>query len=161
MKYTFNKINFLRYSEYGSHHYFKGYTILKDEFLIIGIENNILIFDILLGQQLNTYKLFSEGEDNLFGFEAKIKKWNNNNNNNFIIDNNGNIILFEKTDDNELKIIGQSYFKNIECLKRFNEKDKDNKFYDDGSDENFDSSRWGLFSNERNDNKPYSVSMFY
>ena len=159
LKYTFNKINFLRYSKYSAHHYFKGYTILKNQFLIIGIENNILIINILLGQQLKRYELFSEGEVNLFRCKAKIKKWNNNNNNNFIIDNNGNVILFEKTDDNELKIIGHSYFKDIKSLKRFNE--KDNQFYDDGNDENFGSSPWSISPYERNENKPGKVSIFY
>ena len=60
MKYTFNANNFFKYSKYGSHHYFKGYTILKNKFLIIGIDNNILIFDILSEKLLKRYIILLE-----------------------------------------------------------------------------------------------------
>ena len=106
LKYTFNKNNFLNYSKYGSHHYFKGYTILKNKFLI---------------------------------------------------NYNGNIILFELTNNNELKIISQSYFKDIISLKRFDE--KNNKFYDDGSKENSYFSRW--FSYKENENQNCIATIFY
>ena len=151
LKYTYNAKQFFDYSEYGSHHYFKGYTILKNQFLIIGVDNDILIFDIFYGKLLKRYRLLLEGENNLFFLEPNIKKWNNDNDNEFFIDCNGIIILFELTYNKELKIISQTYFKDIISLKRLNE--KDNKFYDDGDDdEEF------YFCN--NDNKKYSVSIY-
>jgi hypothetical protein len=157
LKYTFNANNFFKYSEYGSHHYFKGYTILKNKFLIIGIDNNILIFDILSEKLLKRYIMLLEGENNLFISTANIKKWNNNNDNEFLINYNGNIILFELTNNNELKIISQSYFKDIISLKRFDE--KNNKFYDDSSKENSYFSLW--FSYKENENQNCIATIFY
>ena len=157
LKYTFNANNFFKYSKYGSHHYFKGYTILKNKILIIGIDNNILIFDILSEKLLKRYIMLLEGENNLFISSANIKKWNNNNDNEFFINYNGNIILFELTKNNELKIISQSYFKDIISLKRFDE--KNNKFYDDGSKENSYFSRW--FSYKENENQNCIATIFY
>ena len=135
------------------YHYFKRYTILKNQFLIIGVDNDILIFDIFYGKLLKRYRLLLEGENNLFFLEPNIKKWNNDNDNEFFIDCNGIIILFELTYNKELKIISQTYFKDIISLKRLNE--KDNKFYDDGDD---DDDEEFYFCN--NDNKKYSVSIY-
>jgi len=159
LKYTFNANRFFEYSKYGSHHYFKGYTILKNKFLIIGIDNNILIFDILSGKQLKRYILLLEGENNWFISTANIKKWNNNNDNEFLINCFGNIILFELTNNNELKIISQSYFKDIISLKRLDE--KNNKFYDDGSNENSYFSRWFSYGYKENENENCIITIFY
>jgi len=46
-----------------------------------GLDNNILIFDILSEKHLKRYRLLLEGENNLFISKTNIKKWNNNNDN--------------------------------------------------------------------------------
>ena len=60
---------------------------------------------------------------------ANIIKWNNNEDNEFLINIKGNIVLFELTNDNNLKIISQSFFEN---LKKLNE--NDNEFNDENND---------------------------
>ena len=162
LKYTYNHKEFFEYSTYGGHHYFKGNIILKNKYFITGIDNNILIFDISTGKQLKRYEVSAEGEDNLYKCGCNIKKWNNNNDNEFILNIKGNIILFELTNDIELKIINKAYFKDITSLKQLNE--KDNHFYDDNTKEDSDDNpyfRSFYYDYERNDNKNVNVSIFY
>ena len=130
LKYTNNHIKFIKYNDEGKH-YFKGNIILKKKFLITVIDNNIFIFYIFTGTVFKRYEVLIEDEnkDNLFICGCNIKKWNNNNDNEFILYIKGNIILFELTNDIELKIINKAYFKEITSLKHLNE--KNNQFYDD------------------------------
>ena len=112
LKYTCNndiifnsfKNNFIGYN------FFRGYTILKKNYFIIGIENNIFIFDISSNQLLRRYEFIYEGENSFFN-NSNIIKWNNDKNNEFLFICKGILFLFELTNDNELKIISQS------CLK--------------------------------------------
>ena len=161
LKYTCNTQKFLEYSSYGGHHYFKGSTILKNKFFITGIDGNILIFDISTGKQLKRYEVLAEGENNLFLCGCNIKKWYNNNDNQFILNIKGNIILFELTNNNELQIINQAYFKDITSLKHLNE--KNNQFYDDNrEDDSYHCSySYSFFGDNKDDNKNVIVSIFY
>ena len=130
LKFTYDYNQFIEYSTRGDYHYFKGNAILKNKYLIVGIDNNFLIIDILSGRLLKRYELFVVGEDNLYNCNANIEKYNNNEKNEFLINIKGNIVLFELTKDNNLKIINQSFFENIKSIKLLNE--KNNVFYDDG-----------------------------
>ena len=133
LKFTHNTKELLKYSEYGKHHFFKGNAILKNEYFLISIDNNILIFDIYSGKHIKRYVLLLEGEDNLYKRDANLIKWNNNNDNEFLINIEGSIFLFELTNDIQLKIISQFNSKDIISLKNFGK--ITNKFYDDGSDD--------------------------
>ena len=114
-----NKI--FEYSAYGEFHNFNGYVIIKNKFFIIMIDNYIDIFDLFNGNNLKTYEILIDGEDNLYKAEMKIKKWNNNEDNEFFLFENGNIVLFElkeeQTKEIKLKIINQSYFPGISLIK--------------------------------------------
>ena len=160
LKFTYDYKQFIKYSTYGGFHYFKGNVILKNKYLLIGIDNIILIFDIFSGEELKRFKLMLSGNCNLYNCDANIKKWNNKEDNEFLINLNGNIVLFELTKDNDLKIINQSYYENVKYLKILNE--KNNSFYDDGKKED---SRYGrysysLFFDCNDDNKNCSVTIF-
>ena len=148
LRYTHIKQELLDYSSYGSYHYFRGNIILEKKYLIIAIDNNILIFDISSGKQLKRYEILIYREDNLYKCEAIIYKWNNNKDNEFILNIGGNIIMFELVNEDELKIINQIYSKDIKYLKKLNE--KSNKFYDDGTTEYYYEDK----------NKTYNVSIF-
>ena len=141
----------LDFREQYKHHYFKGNAILKNKYFLIGIDNIISIYDIDSGKQLKRYILLFEGEDNLYKCDANIIKWNNNNDNEILINIKGNILLFELTNDIQLKIIGQSFFKNIIGLKKLSE--KTNKFYDDGSVEYTYRQPFDFLSNRSKNNK--------
>jgi hypothetical protein len=129
LKFTYDHKKFIEYSIRREYHYFKGTAILKNKYLIVGIDNNILIIDTLSGRLLKRYELFINGKDNLYNCNGKIEKHNNNENNEFLINIKGNIVLFELTNDNNLKIISQSFFEN---LKKLNE--NDNEFNDENND---------------------------
>ena len=163
MKYTHIKQELLEYWVEGSHHYFRGNAILKNKYFIVGIDNNILIFDILSGKQLKRYELLINGGDNAYICNANIIKWNNNEDNEFLINIKGNIVLFELTNDNDLKIIIQSFFQNINCLKKLNE--KNNGFYDDvreEEDSHYERNYYFYsYSKHYNADKNCSVSIFY
>ena len=150
LKFTYDHKKFIEYSTHESYHFFKGNAILKNKYFIIGIDNNILIFDILSGKQLKRYELLINGGDNAYICNANIIKWNNNEDNEFLINIKGNIVLFELTNDNNLKIISQLFFENINYFKKLNE--KNNGFYDDGRDK--EDSYYGV-------DKNCSVSIFY
>ena len=134
LRYTHNNKELIEYSSMGLYHYFKGNAILKNKYFLVGIDNNILIYDIYSGLLLIRYEVLIEGEDNLYECNANIKKWNNNTNNEFIMNLGGNIIMFELSNDNQLKIINQSYFKDINSLNKLNE--KKNTFYEANDDVN-------------------------
>ena len=158
LKFTYDYKQFIKYSTYGGHHYFKGSAILKNKYFIIEIDNNILIYDIFSGNELKRYRLLISGENNLYICNANIKKWNNNEDNEFLLNIKGNIILFALNFGADLKIINQSYYENIKCLKKLNE--KNNSFYDDGK-EDYYSRNFYFYSNDNHDNKNSYVSIFY
>ena len=135
--------------------------LLKNKFFIIGIDNNILIFDILSGKQLKKYELLINGGDNAYICNANIIKWNNNEDNEFLIIIKGNIVLFELTNDIDLKIMSQSFFENINYFKKLNE--KNNGFYDDGRDkeDSYYGRNYYSYSNYYGIDKNCSVSIFY
>ena len=161
LKFTYDHKQFIEYSIREEYHYFKGNAILKNKYFIIGIDNNILIFDILSGKQLKRYELLINGGDNAYICNANIIKWNNNEDNEFLINIKGNIVLFELTNDNNLKIISQSFFENINYFKKLNE--KNNGFYDDGRDkeDSYYGRNYYSYSNYYGIDKNCSVSIFY
>ena len=125
------------------------------------IDNYIDIFDLFNGNNLKTYEILIDGEDNLFKAEMKIKKWNNNEDNEFFLFENGNIVLFElkeeQTKEIKLKIINQSYYPDIKNIEKLSE--KNNKFYDKS---NLDINNWGNNQNnkkDKNENR-FSISIF-
>ena len=159
LKYNCHYNEFFEFSSYGSFHYFRGEVILKNKYLLVGIDSDILLFDINLGKQLKRYKILTEGTGNLLKQDANIKKWNNNNDNEFIMNLDGNIILFRLDDENDLKIIANSYFKDIKNLIKL---DKNNNiFYDNGIDENSGYYRFYRSFDDEEDNKSTSISIYY
>ena len=136
------------YSTSGSHHYSNGNVILKNQYFIVLIDNNILLFDISSCIQLKRYVIYLYG-DNLYKYVLNIMKWNNKKDNEFMLALNGNIILFELTDEFKLKIISQIYSKNVKYLKKLNE--KSNKFYDNSE----------ISYCDKNENKINGLSIFY
>ena len=158
LKLTHYNREFIEYSTYGGHHYFRGNAILKNKYFVSCIDSNILIFDIISGKLLKRYKLVIEGEDNLYVCKGIIRKWNNNEDNEFLINIRGNIILFE-LNDNGFKIISQTYFQHINGLKKLN--DNNNSFYDDGENEDYYSSPYYFYHSSSNGNKNCNVSIFY
>ena len=108
---------------------FQGTVILKNKFFICSFSHIFLIIDTFSGKILKMYKIIVEVNDNLYECRINIKKWNNKDDNKFIIFLKSNIILFELTNDIELKIINQSYFSEVKNLKILNE--KNNRFYDE------------------------------
>ena len=119
------------YSTWGGFHNFKGYAIIKNKYFIIMIDNYINIFDLINGNNLKTYEILIDGENNLYKASMDLKKWNNNEDNEFFLFKNGNIILFElkeeKAKEIKLKIINQAYFPGIKNIEKLSE--KNNKFY--------------------------------
>ena len=161
LKFTYDHKKFIEYSIREEYHYFKGNAILKNKYFIIGIDNNILIFDILSGKQVKRYELLINGGDNAYICNANIIKWNNNEDNEFLINIKGNIVLFELTNNNNLKIISQSFFESINYFKKLNE--KNNGFYDDGRDkeDSYYGRNYYSYSNYYGIDKNCSVSIFY
>ena len=160
LKFSFHNDRFFEYSTYGGYHYFKGNAILNNKLLVVGIDNEILIFDISSGKQLKRYEISVIGEGNLYKCGVNIRKWNNNADNEFFINIKGNIILFALINDSDLRIIGQSHFQNIVALKHLSE--KSNKFYDDGKNDDGYSKYYSIFHREddSNDNKEYCISIY-
>ena len=157
LKITYDHKQFMKYITYEKHHYFQGNAILKNKYLVIGIGNYILIYDIFSGEELKRYELLINGKDSLYICNANIKKWKNDEDNEFLINIKGNIVLFKLTNDNDLKIINQSYYENINYLKKLNE--KNNVFYDDGKkDDTYYDRDYYSYSN---DNKNYCVTIFH
>ena len=135
LKFTANNQQIFELSQYGVFHYFRSYVVLKNKYFVVSIDDEIIIFDLMLCKQLKRYELLIELEDYLFKAVIDLKKWICKDDNEFFICTKGNIILFKLTDDIQLKIINQSYFPEIKNLKILS-KEK-NKFYDDGEEEKY------------------------
>ena len=154
------------YNTYGEFHNFHGYVILKNKFFIIMIDNYIKIFDLFNGNNLKTYEIIIDGEDNLYKAKMEIKKWNNNEDNEFFLFENGNIVLFElkeeRTKEIKLKIINQSFFPGITNIEKLSK--KNNKFYiksklDDIGKINFFGNEQMNNIKNKNENR-FSISIF-
>ena len=122
-KYKCKYNKFFEFSQYYHCNNFRGDVLLKDKYLIVGIEHYILLFDISSGKLLRRYVLLYPGEENLYKQNVNISEWNKDKNE-FITDIKGNIFMFKLTDDIELKIIGHVYFKEIKKIYKIG-----NKFY--------------------------------
>jgi hypothetical protein len=118
LKYNCKYSTFFEYSTYYARHYFGGEIRLKNKYLLVGIDNNILLFDIFAGKQLKRYKILTEGNNNLFSEDAVIEKWNDNNDDEFFMKIKENIFLFRLTGENDLKIIANSYFNDNKKIKK-------------------------------------------
>ena len=154
------------YSTYGEFHNFHGYVIIKNKFFIIMIDNYINIFNLFNGNNLKTYEILIDGEDNLYKAKMEIKKWNNKEDNEFFLFENGNIVLFElkeeQTKEIKLKIINQSYFPGITNIEKLSK--KNNKFYaksklDDIEKIIFFGNEQIIKIKEKNENR-FSISIF-
>ena len=161
LKLTCKSNQIFEYSTYSGFHNFNGYVIIKNKFFIIMIDNYIDIFDLFNGNNLKTYEILIDGEDNLYKAKMEIKKWNNKEDNEFFLFGNGNIVLFElkeeQTKEIKLKIINQSYYPDIKNIEKLSE--KNNKFYDKS---NLDINNWGNNQNnkkDKNENR-FSISIF-
>ena len=130
------------------------------------IDNYIDIFDLFNGNNLKTYEILIDGEDNLYKAKMEIKKWNNKEDNEFFLFENGNIVLFElkeeQTKEIKLKIINQSYFPGITNIEKLSE--KNNKFYaksklDDIEKIIFFGNEQIIKIKEKNENR-FSISIF-
>ena len=104
------------------------YVILKKNYILIGINENLYIFSIKSGNQLKKYTLLEKGEKNNNLFEIKfynIYKWNCPDDNEFIMNVGGNITLFKLNEkENEmidLTIINYSYIESNGKLIKMNE----------------------------------------
>ena len=95
------------------YHNLSNYVIVKNKYFIIMIDNNVLLFDLINGNQLKRYEIVIEYKDNLYIYDyIDIEKWNNTEDNEFILSIYRNIFLFDIEEDENnklnLKIVGQS-----------------------------------------------------
>lgn len=157
IKYTYKQTKILEYDKDCVHHYFNGYSILKNGILIINIGGTFFIYDIISCELLKRYEISINGI-NIYNGEANIIKWNNNSDNEFLFNLNGNIVLFELTYENNLKIIAQSYFKHIHNLKNLSK--NSNKFYIEDKNTNLLNNIDGN-NNFNRHNQSYCISIFY
>ena len=102
---------------YGELHEFSDFIILKKQYFIILMSNNLLIINLINFELIKRYTFLVYGEKNLYKDKFfEIKKWDNENDNEFLIIKEGNIILFELNENNlnekveiSLDIIGFIY----------------------------------------------------
>ena len=163
LKFTANNQQIFELSQYGVFHYFRSYVVLKNKYFVVSIDDEIIIFDLMLCKQLKRYELLIELEDYLFKAVIDLKKWICKDDNEFFICTKGNIILFKLTDDIQLKIINQSYFPEIKNLKILS-KEK-NKFYDDSKEEKYSLEehmfyRFDEYKEEQRDKKICTVTIY-
>ena len=105
------------YCMYDELHEFSDFIILKKQYFIILMSNNLLIINLINFELIKRYTFLVYGEKNLYKDKFfKIKKWDNENDNEFLIFKEGNIILFELNENNlnekveiSLDIIGFIY----------------------------------------------------
>ena len=109
------------------------YVILKKKYFLIGVEENLYIFNIKNGKQLKKYTILENGEKNTNLYKIKdynIYKWNCSDDDEFIANMKGNITLFkleEKENEKiDLKVINYSYIEGENKLVKMNE---NNQFF--------------------------------
>ena len=109
------------------------YIILKNKYFMMMADNYLFVFNLQLGILSKIFTILIEGEKSLYiEKDIKIQRWNSKEENEFILLLKGNLLLFELTKKEELKILNLSYFPNINNLKKIN--DKENTFYEIKSD---------------------------
>ena len=64
LKYNCKYNEFFKLSNRGEYHYFRGEIIIKNKYLLVGIDNSILLFDIYSGKKLKKYEILIEEVDN-------------------------------------------------------------------------------------------------
>ena len=127
------KKEIFEYSTYGGHHQFSDFIIIKNNYFIIMVDNNILLIDLNKGKILKRFEILGLGSS--YYYYIGICKWNNDKDNQFFIFKKGNLILFELNEESlELKIISQLYYPNIGNIQKITE--KNNKFYSIEEDNN-------------------------
>lgn len=52
----------LEHSTYGESHSISGCAIIKNKFFVIMIDNNILVFDLMSGNELKRYEILIDGK---------------------------------------------------------------------------------------------------
>ena len=119
---------------------FSDYVSLKNNYFIILVENNILIFNMETGKEIKRFKIKADGRSYL---RADIKKWDCPENDEFILIVYNNVILIrllneENSSKISLNIINYGYFPEL-CYKETKErtifkdlkkiKGQKNKFY--------------------------------
>ena len=127
------KKEIFEYSTYGGYHQFSDFIIIKNNYFIIMVDNNILLIDLNKGKILKRFEILGLGSS--YYYYIGICKWNNDKDNQFFIFKKGNLILFELNEESlELKIISQLYYPNIGNIQKITE--KNNKFYSIEEDNN-------------------------
>ena len=107
---------------------FSDYIIMKNKYFLIGLVNNIFIFDLDKEKHLKTYEISIFEKNKLINInDIDIIKWDCIDKNEFLMFVWGNIVLFELNEDNNIKVINQIYFPNFNNLTKI--KGKNNTFY--------------------------------
>jgi len=117
LRFSCKKKEMLEHGTYGESHSISGGAIIKNKFFLIMIDNNILVFDLMSGNELKRYGILIDGKEKMSkNIEINMKKWINFEDNEFILIIKGNVILFELIEDGiefvKLKIINYSFFLN-------------------------------------------------
>ena len=125
--------------KYKNIYYLSDFVILKNKYFVLMINNIIIIYDLINGNELKKYQILVDGifdgKDSLFIIDFFIiKKWYNYEDNEFILITNKNVILFELNGEEKdvinLKILGFSYFPNILASNSMSKlSEKNNTFY--------------------------------
>ena len=125
--------------KYKNIYYLSDFVILKNKYFVLMINNIIIIYDLINGNELKKYQILVDGifdgKDSLFIIDFFIiKKWYNYEDNEFIVITNKNVILFELNEEEKdvinLKILGFSYFPNILASNSMSKlSEKNNTFY--------------------------------
>ena len=102
---------------------FSDYVSLKNNYFIILVENNILIFNMETGKEIKRFKIKADGRSYL---RADIKKWDCPENDEFILIIYNNVILIrllneENSSKISLNILNYGYFPEL-CYKETKER---------------------------------------
>ena len=139
LKLTCSFKEIIKYTENSRYYNLSNYVILKKNYFIVMINNNIFIINLINEKLLKRYEILIDaiidGKDSLFIYNyMEIQKWNNVEDNEFVLFIDKNVILFEiNKDENNIiniKILNYLYFPNIidgQYTKKLSE--KQNKFY--------------------------------
>ena len=133
LKYNCKYNEFFELEDKG-YHFFRGELIIKNKYLLVGIDHNIILFDIYSGKQLKRYEILIEGIDNLYKQIVYIQKWNNDSDNEFFMNIYGIIFLFRLTGENNLIIVATFCSKYLANYTKFDE--NNNIFYSNAFVEN-------------------------
>ena len=139
LKLTCSFKEIIKYTENSRYYNLSNYVILKKNYFIVMINNNIFIINLINEKLLKRYEILIDaiidGNDSLFIYNyMNIQKWSNTEDNEFILFIGKNIILFELNEDEidiiNLKVLNYLYFPNIVDNQFFRKlSEKQNKFY--------------------------------